>query len=306
MNSPPTWTAEELSAAARQAREDFRRERLNEPLGLYLKIFDSYEPVFRNVLELIETHGATTTSIDNIRAIVTDSQRLNAFRYLAAPPLSENDLQILAEVESLAKTRLRASPALAKRVFETVALALDPRRMPWLQDEREPSKGEIKRAAVASTALFAAQRVGTIRRGRAKQLEEAVKGALIDLGFCKAPRKTINSVADLPKPGTFYSETKMGIHKADIVIGLYDHRTMPIECKVSNSEVNSIKRVVKESSGKAVDWITDFGRKNVVPAAVIAGVFNVSTLLDAQEKGLAIFWGRDLPALTKWIRRTNI
>ena len=39
--------------------------------------------------------------------------------------------------------------------------------------------------------------------------------------------------------------------KAGTVVRLRDRRVMPIECKVSNSEVNSFKRVNHEAAGKA-------------------------------------------------------
>ena len=80
---------------------------------------------------------------------------------------------------------------------------------------------------------------------------------------------------------------------------------MPIECKVSNSAVNSYKRVNHEAAGKARGWITAFGQRQIVPAAVIAGVFNPGNLIGAQTVGLALFWNHRLDDLAEFIRSTQ-
>jgi hypothetical protein len=80
---------------------------------------------------------------------------------------------------------------------------------------------------------------------------------------------------------------------------------MPIECKVSNSAVNSVKRLNREAAGKAESWIGDFGKRQVVPAAVLSGVYKLRNLVDAQERGLHLFWAHDLRALTEWIESTR-
>jgi hypothetical protein len=80
---------------------------------------------------------------------------------------------------------------------------------------------------------------------------------------------------------------------------------MPIECKVSNSAVNSVKRLNREAAGKAESWIGDFGKKQVVPVAVLSGVYKLHNLLGAQERGVVLFWTHDLRALTEWIDATR-
>eukprot|EP00438_Fugacium_kawagutii_P024322 Skav204920 [mRNA] locus=C9183229:2297:2542:- [translate_table: standard] len=76
---------------------------------------------------------------------------------------------------------------------------------------------------------------------------------------------------------------------------------MPIECKVSNSSTNSVKRLNNDAAVKATSWKTDFGLRQVVPSAVLSGVYKLHNLLDAQERGLTIFWAHDLEPLTEWI-----
>ena len=100
-------------------------------------------------------------------------------------------------------------------------------------------------------------------------------------------------------------ETKLGSRKADLLVGLWDSRTMPIECKVSNSFTNSIKRLNNDAAVKAQIWKEDFGVLQVVPSAVLTGVYKLKNLKQAQSRGLTLFWEHDLGSLTDWIERTR-
>jgi len=80
---------------------------------------------------------------------------------------------------------------------------------------------------------------------------------------------------------------------------------MPIECKVSNSALNSIKRVNNDAAAKAEAWIRDFGSRNIVPAAVLSGVYKRRHLDYAQNQGLTLFWSHDLQAIVSWIEGTR-
>ena len=80
---------------------------------------------------------------------------------------------------------------------------------------------------------------------------------------------------------------------------------MAIECKVSNSATNSVKRLNNDAAAKAEAWLKDFGTRQVVPAAVLSGVYKLHNLEEAQNRGLALFWAHDLKALTEWIATTR-
>ncbi len=56
---------------------------------------------------------------------------------------------------------------------------------------------------------------------------------------------------------------------------------------------------------KATVWVDEFGNRQVVPAAVLAGVYKLHNLQNAQERGLAIFWAHDLGRLVEWIESTG-
>lgn len=53
--------------------------------------------------------------------------------------------------------------------------------------------------------------------------------------------------------------------------------------------------------GKADRWYAEFGQRQVVVAAVIAGVYDLPTLRDAQEHNVALFWQHDLRKLIDFV-----
>jgi hypothetical protein len=301
---PPRWTESELEVARQAAIEAFRLERLQEPLEAYLEAFDEYRGA---VEDLLEATVDLTQISDAAVQVLTDPALLEAVRYLAGPPISADDLKVVANVESLAAARLRADPEMTQRVIDTVLLALDRRRFPWVAEDRHPNEAERDAAALASAALMATSRVQTNRRNESKaQQEQAVEDRLVKAGFEKVPApRNVPTLAAAPAPGQFCRETTFGTRKADLLVGLWDDRKMPLECKVSNSATNSIKRINNDAAVKAVGWIRDFGTQGVVPAAVLSGVYKLSHLVSGQANGLALIWAHDLDALVDWIETTR-
>lgn len=118
-----------------------------------------------------------------------------------------------------------------------------------------------------------------------------------------SPRAVV-TLDNAPKPGEFCREALFGTRKADLIIGLPDGRKMPLECKVSNSSTNSIKRLNNDAAVKAGIWLAEFGTAQTVPAAMLSGVFKTRNLVDAQQRGLAIFWAYELDAFVAWILST--
>lgn len=149
---------------------------------------------------------------------------------------------------------------------------------------------------------MAAQRISTERRGSGKSLQEAmVKDFLTSRKYREIPRRTISTIVEGPKEKEFCGESLLGSRKADVILRLNDTRLLPIDCKVSNSALNSVKRINIDAAAKAVDWLKAFGTNQVVPTAVISGVSKVSNLLQAQGAGLTLFWAHDLKKLGKFI-----
>jgi len=301
--APPAWTSEQLDADRLKAIATFSKERLEEPLEDYLEAFDEYQGYVEEMLEAtVDLIQIETSALD----MLGTPHMLEAFRYLAAPPISADDLKVLADAPSLTKSHLEKSPEDVQRLIAVVRQVLDRRRFAWVVENREPTEAERNAAVMASAALMAASRAQTRRRTLGKEQQEAtVKQALKALGFTEVASRKIPTISHAPAPGEFCGESVLGNRKGDIVVRLWDLRVMPIECKVSNSSTNSVKRLNNDAAVKAASWKVDFGLRQVVPTAVLGGVYKLHNLLDAQSRGLTIFWGHDLKPLTDWIVSTK-
>ncbi len=239
-----------------------------------------------------------------VTGALTSPALLEAFRYLPGPPISKDDLKELAQT-SLSVKALK-NPSNARSVVRTVLAGLDRRRFPWVSEDREPSEAERETSIVASAALIASQRRATERRNDSKALQEAsVFATLESVGFRRVAPRRIRTLSDAPEFGEFCSESMLGSRKADVVVRVWDHRVLAIECKVSNSSTNSIKRLNNDAAAKAGVWLDQFGTEQLVPSATLTGVFKLSSLVSAQGRRLTLFWAHDLGTMTDWIERTR-
>lgn len=298
------WTLEEIVRDAALAAEHFCERRLGEPKERYLRAFSLIEAANRELMGSL--HQLTDERIDKdwLANVLSNETLKMALRYLGAPPVSEDDLKTLTG-NSLAPSLVRKDPERAETIRAILLQILDPKRFPWVLDGRKATDEEIERAVLASTVVAAAQRVQTSRRVDERlAVEGAVSGLLLGLGWRKvaAPRAGIKSIRrDAPKPRQFMTGVTLGSNGADFVIGLGDHRVLALECKGSNSEINSRKRINKEVANDAQAWLRAFGDETVVPAAAIQGVFKPAYVAEVQEVPVVFFWGHRLDDLKRFI-----
>jgi hypothetical protein len=283
--------------------EAFRHERMAEPLEEYLDAFEQVQGAMETLLEgTVDLSQLDEQALD----IVKDPSLLDAFRYLAGPPISLDDLKTLVSARSLSPATLASDPDLVRRLVDTIRAGLDRRRFPWVAEGRDPTEAERDAAVLASAALIATQRVATSRRDVSKRAqEERVRQALIESGLLEVRTRLVRTLSEAPQPGEFCREAYLGEGKADLIVGLWDRRIMPIECKVSNSSVNSVKRLNRDAAAKAEAWRSDFGERQVVPVAVLSGVYKLHNLEEAQRRGLTIYWAHRLEDLVEWIDRAR-
>ncbi|MDA8232077.1 MAG: XamI family restriction endonuclease [Magnetospirillum sp.] len=250
MKQPPVWTQAELETEEAVSRTIFRNERLGEPLENWKATFDRYKARFQRLFDEYGIADPASLRPEQVIAIFRE-QSSDALRYLAGPPISEDDLAVLAEVPSFAPSRLDADPAAAGRILATITQALDTKRFPWIDKGRGPTQSEKSAAILASAALITAQRISTDRRNEGKEAQEqAVKAFLVGRGFTEVPARTIRTLDDAPARGQFCPESLVGTRKADVPVRLFDGRLMPIECKVSNSALNSVKRINNDAASR--------------------------------------------------------
>ncbi|HET8629001.1 MAG TPA: XamI family restriction endonuclease [Thermomicrobiales bacterium] len=299
------WSPAQLDADRAQAQEQFRRERLEEPLEAYL---DGFEHARDAMGELLARTADLARIEEQAAAILADPAQQEALRYLPGPPISLDDLKVLVDAGSLSPQALRRDPELVRRLAATIRAGLDGRRFPWVAEGRGPTAAERETAITASAALIAAQRVATHRRTAGKQAqEEQVRQELLRAGLRQIdiPGRDIPTLREAPRPGEFCPEARLGSRKADLIVGLWDGRVMPIECKVSNSSTNSVKRLNNDAAVKAEVWRHDFGDTQVVPVAVLGGVYKLHNLEEAQRRGLTLYWAHRLGDLIAWIEQTH-
>ncbi len=241
-----------------------------------------------------------------LASIVSHKLQFQALRALAAPPISEDDLDTLLDAR-VNKTAVRRNPALADEIGRLLLAALDPHRFPWVLQGRPPTEVERHTAIMATAVLISMNTVYTRRRSDERdQLEGRLEQLLVDKGYTRAPapRGGIADVGMLPPRGVFMRQCKLGKHNADLVVMLWDGRLLAVECKASNSSVNGEKRLNKEVVADAGDWYDQFGRSNLV-AAALRGVFKPAKVREAQEQGVYLFWWHRIDALADFLDRAR-
>jgi hypothetical protein len=301
--APPRWTRDELAANAERSAHLFREQRLAMS-GDWSGHFAQAAQKFDQLLGTFKGFDAQSLPDAALAQLLRDGFG-EALRYLAGPPISDDDLRVIAQVSSLSPSRLvRDVPALT-RIREVLSRLVDPHRFPWLAQQREATAEERRAALLASAVLLAAQRIETTRRMYGKDgQEQSLKDYLRGRGMSEAKAHSINTIVNGPQALQFCGECKLGERKADVVARLHDTRLIAIECKVSNSATNSVKRLNNDAAVKAEYWTKQFGQAQVLPAAVLSGVFNVLNLEQAQQRGLALFWAHDLARLGTFIEAT--
>lgn len=246
MIAPPIWSKAQLDDARKRAEEHFRQGRHTEPLEVYLNLFDEYQGIVEEVLE--QTVDLTHLR-DEAPAVLVDKRKQEVFRYLSGPPVSVDDLKVLVQAKSLTASRFASDPELVDRLVGFMQDWHDRRRFPWVLENRVPEESERNAAVLATAALLAMRRTETLRRTQGSKLQEQlVAGQLRRSRFEQVPTRKVPTLSKAPNPGHFCRESMLGTRKADFIIGLWDGRTMALECKVSNSATNSIKRLNNDAA----------------------------------------------------------
>lgn len=304
MNVPKIFTPEELAEFRLEAIKNFRAERLEEPLELYLDAFDDYLGATE---EFLEASVDLTQLEERAADIVTNKALLKTLRYIAAPPISDDDLKTLAEVKSLAPGALKKNPAAVRDIVRTVMVAIDRKRFTWdFTKGAEPNEQERSAAVLATAALLATSHVNTKRRHTQQHgQEDKVRQALTGIGYREVKRRNIDAITDAPAVGEFCPESKVAGRKGDFVVRLFDGRVLVLECKSSNSELNSLKRLDNDTVAKARQWRERLGKSHIVAAAMVAGVYKLERLVAVQSDDLYLFWSHRMDGFIDFVQSTR-
>lgn len=294
---PPHWSPDQFDVDRTKSLDAFVASWGAEGTDRYQRIVAEYasqlDRLFIASNDLVELSGATFTG---------DASLVQAARFLTAPPVSADDLATLIGGNIGVK---KPSEDRAVQAAKIIRSAWDPIRFPWIEANRSPTKAERSTAILWTASIWAIEAMRTLKRNESsKQQEDLVSTTLERVGFTRVPRRPIQHLDDLER-GSFTRESLLGSQKCDIPVRLHDGRLLAIECKVSNTAINSRKRLNKEVGANAAHWRENFGAQ-VVTAAVLAGVYSLSNLILAQDhQGITIFWAHDLSPLSAFVQASG-
>lgn len=272
---PRLYDEGELCAMAARLTAEFVEERRRSEEALAAFYHDAFVKALESVDAVLDRTGDLTRLREDGARLLAEGM-LPTLRNMDRPTVSEDDFKRMSDVGTTAPSRFEDDEAAAA-------------------------------ARVAVAALMAEQRTKTEMRGASSKVQEgAVRQALVDgCGMALTDGPSFNLVSEGPRPGeVFHRETRVAGTKADVVLGLFDGRIMCLECKVSNSEVNSYKRLNHEVIDKVAKWTGEFGRQ-CVPGAVLKGCFKASNLVSAQGEGAFLFWSSSLDSLVDFVNETK-
>lgn len=304
--APAALSREEMSDVAATARKGFVEGRVASER----QWSEFYDEAFAKACEQFDGIMVATDDLTDFLARAPGlfaAGYLDTLRYMCRPTVSADDFKNVSGTGTVAPSRL-SQPDVAQEAAVFLLRTLNGRLFPWLERGERPKEADLAAARCAVAALIADQRTKTaMRTAPSHSQERAVRAALTTYAhFETVPAHDIATLGDAPRPGQVFSrEASVGGVKADVVLGLYDGRIMALECKVSNSGVNSYKRLNHEVTDKVVKWHNMFGRNGIVGGCVLQGVFEVDNLMSAQDAGVSIFWSHDLNPLLAFIESTR-
>ncbi len=178
--------------------------------------------------------------------------------------------------------------------------------MPWLATNRSPTRAELRQTLQRVSALIAQQRVQTVQRNRLSNIQEsAVVNLLLAMGWERRDPGLVRVAAALPAE-TFMHKAKFATRtrpqEVDIACGLGATVIAAIECKVTNDETNSIKRI-NDVLKKAESWQRHWGEHLMRTVAVLQGVIAPKEVDRLSDANIHVFWSHDLPTFEAWLRK---
>lgn len=324
--TPRLWTDDELKQQAQIALEEFVDRRLAEPGGKYVAHIQARRRAVFRLFRKLAGVDPSNPSPAIVREVISDEEMFAALRYVAGPPVSEDDLGVLVtrSIDGFSRTALAGDDALPVSVLKLICQLADPYRFPWIAAGRVASRAEIRDAIAMTGVLHASQSLQTERRGHGKLVEQRLENRLVELGFVKVsggqkakkPKKgepepppappypargKITQPSHHPAFPHFYGECTVYGRKVDQFIALRTGRMIALEAKDSSSGLNSTKRLLNDTAAKAKHYTAEAG-KNIISVALLSGVFKVSDLIAAQKAGLYLVWAHELDEFVDWIK----
>jgi hypothetical protein len=238
-------------------------------------------------------------------ALIADASHCLALRHMIAPPKSQDQFKLICSSFSKASENNGRPllPPIAAAVAREIRQRLDPSILTWLSAGRAPNRKELESLLTRVPPLIAIQRLTTARRNRlALDQETAVIDMLIADGWTKLPSQQIDVRAAVPRKSFMHKTrfaTRTQPQEVDIACGLRGTYVLAMECKVTNDQTNSVKRI-NDVVKKATAWRAHWG-SFVETAALLQGVIHARDVQRLTDAGVEVFWSHDIPALRAWL-----
>lgn len=232
-------------------------------------------------------------------------------RHFLAPPVSQDQFKLLCPEwsKSSEKTGTPLSATNAAAVSDVFALRRSRHLTAWVDRARPPRITELGAAIGAIAPLMANQSISTARRGRLSVLQEnAVLNLLLSKGWTRVQSNLVSMGGQLPAR-SFMHKTKFASgpnesQEVDVACGMGGTVVLALECKVTNDETNSVKRI-NDVLKKAHAWKAKWG-DFVRPAALLQGLIKGSDVQRLVDNGVAVFWSHRLDLFSAWIDANEV
>jgi hypothetical protein len=247
---------------------------------------------------------ASDYMIDPAKALASSGKHMIAIRQLMAPPMSQDQFALMCPewrkgTEKNGHLTSNVATVVAQKALEWI----DNAGVPWLAALRPPTRAELRNTLQRGSVLIALQKVQTLQRNRLSSVQEsAVLNLLTSMGWERRPSKLISDLTTVA-PKTFMNKTRFATktrpQEVDVACGLKGTIVAAIECKVTNDETNSVKRI-NDVLKKANAWHNHWG-SFVETVAVLQGVIKAADVDRLSEANVHVFWSHDLDSLRDWL-----
>jgi len=126
---------------------------------------------------------------------------------------------------------------------------------------------------------------------------------LLGKGWTKLPSSLIDTRAAVSSKHfmhkTRFATKTTAPQEVDIACGLKGSYVMAMECKVTNDETNSVKRM-NDIIKKATAWKEHWG-SFVETAALLQGVIAAKDVQRLTDNGITVFWSHELGKFSDWL-----
>lgn len=243
---------------------------------------------------------------DVASALMRSGHHSRPMRHFLAPPVSQDQFKLICP--NWSKSSEKTGTGLTKEkacAAEAVFLERRSRHLTsWIDRNRPPRVAELSSAIGAIAPLMANQEVSTARRGRlSADQEKSVLELLTAKGWVRLQSSLVSQGGQLPAR-SFMHKTKFASgpnesKEVDVACGLGRTVVLALECKVTNDETNSVKRI-DDVLNKSNAWKIKWG-SFVKPAALLQGIIKESDVKRLLSGGVEVFWSHRLDLFENWI-----